>query len=276
MSDSSFFVSRSGKKSEGPFSQTDLKRKLKSGDLAYTDYLWVPEGEEWRMLAEYFASDFPPPTEPPPGISVSEEKKLGDRTFGGETFTQDLGISNEPIWFLYRDNTKFGPYRYLELVRLLQTNACAPDDFVWKPGFQDWTRVRHCGEFEESVLRKLVHLRNFGAEKVFIQRRFPRVPYDSEVILHDEKRVVFGAARSLSEGGAFLEVGKVTHGKGDRIKIHFTPGAVTVPFNCIAEVTMVSKGPPAGYNVKFIYLEEEDRKRIAQYAETVVSSRTAG
>jgi hypothetical protein len=51
---------------------------------------------------------------------------------------------------------------------------------------------------------------------------------------------------------------------------------VAIPFNCIAEVTMVSKGAPVGYNVKFIYLEEEDRKRIAQYAETVVSSRSAG
>lgn len=276
MSDVTYFVSHLGKKPDGPFTHSELKRRLKAGELAYTDYIWSPDGEEWQMLAAHFSGDFPPPKEPPPGISVSGDKKLGEREFASDTFSQDLGISNEPIWFLYRDNTKFGPYRYLELVRLLQTNACAPDDFVWKPGFQDWTRVRHCAEFEEQVLRKLVHLRNFSAEKVFIERRFPRVPYESEVILHDEKRVVFGAARSLSEGGAFLEVSKPTHVKGDRIKIHFTPGAVAVPFNCIAEVTMVSKGPPAGYNVKFIYLEEEDRKRISQYAESVVSSRSAG
>jgi hypothetical protein len=245
-----------------------LKQKLKAGELAYTDYLWAPDQEAWRMLAEQFAGDFPPPVEPPPGVKASGAKKLKEREYEPETFSQDIGISNESIWFLYRDNTKFGPYRYLELVRLLQTNACAPDDFVWKPGFEDWARLRQCPEFEEPVLRKLVHLRNFGSEKVFIQRRFPRVPYESEVILHDDKRVVFGAARSLSEGGAFLEVAKPTHAKGDRIKIHFTPGAVTVPFNCIAEVTQVSKGEPSGYNVKFIYLEEEDRKRISQYAES--------
>lgn len=270
MSESTFFVSHAGS-SLGPFSLADVKRQLGSGTLAYTDYLWAPEQEAWVMLAERFAADFPPPKEPPTGVVVTGEKKLQERAFGGETFSQDLGISNEPIWFLYRDNTKFGPYRYLELVRLLQTNACAPDDFVWKPGFDDWTRVRHCQEFDELVLRKLAHLRNLGTEKIFIQRRFPRVPYESEVILHDEKRVVFGAARSLSEGGAFLEVSKPSHQKGDRIKVHFTPGAVAVPFNCIAEITQVVKGPPAGYNVKFIYLEEDDRKRIAQYAEQVAS-----
>ena len=270
MSDVTFFVSQAGKPA-GPFSTQELKRKLKAGELSYTDFLWQSDQESWRMMADYFSADFPPPKEPPPGVQVSGEKKLTERQFGGETFAQDLGISNEPIWFLFRDNTKFGPYRYLELVRLLQTNACAPDDFIWKPGFDDWTRLRNCPDFDEPVLRKLVHLRNFGTEKVFIQRRFPRIPYESEVILHDEKRVIFGAARSLSEGGAFLEVAKPTHTKGDRIKIHFTPGAVAVPFNCIAEVTQVSKGPPSGYNVKFIYLEEDDRKRIAQYAETVVA-----
>lgn len=273
MSDLSYFVSHSGKPL-GPFSTQDLKKKLKAGDLAYTDYLWHPDHQAWHMLAGFFSADFPPPRDPPAGIKV-DEAKLKEREYASETFSQDLGISNEPIWFLYRDNTKFGPYRYLELVRLLQTNACAPDDFIWKPGFEDWTRLRHCPEFEDPVLKKLVHLRNFGTEKIFVQRRFPRVPYESEVILHDEKRVIFGAARSLSEGGAFLEVNKITHVKGDRIKVHFTPGGVGVPFNCIAEVTQVSKGPPTGYNVKFIYLEEEDRKRIAQYTDTIVS-RTAG
>lgn len=269
MSEQNLFVSHEGK-TLGPFSSADLKKKVKGGEFSYTDYLWLAEDSEWRMLANYFVAEFPPPREPPPGVKVVE-KKLKEKEFSSESFSQELGISNEPIWFLYKDNTKFGPYRFLELVRLLQTNACGGDDFVWKPGFEDWTRLRLCPEFEEKTLKKLAHLKNFGTEKVFIQRRFPRVPYQSEVILHDEKRVIFGAAKSLSEGGAFLEVGKTTHVKGDRIKIHFTPGAVSTPFNCIAEVTQVIKGPPSGYNVKFIYLEEDDRKRIAQYADSVVS-----
>ncbi len=274
MPDKAYFVSHSGA-SEGPYSRSEVKKKLSAGALQFTDYLWLPEAEEWQLLAAFFQADFPPPKDPPAGIKVDQQKKLKEREFNAESFSQELGISNESIWFLYRDNTKFGPYRYLELVRLLQTNASSRDDFVWKPGFEDWTRVKHCPEFEELVLDKLAHLKNFGTEKVFIQRRFPRVPYESEVILHDDKRVIFGAARSLSEGGAFVEVNKPSHSKGDRIKIHFTPGAVAVPFNCIAEITQVSKGPPAGYNVKFIYLEEEDRKRIAQYADQVVS-RSAG
>ena len=273
LSESSFFVSHSGK-AVGPFSEAEIEKKLKAKDFSYTDYLWQPAQESWLMLATYFSTDFPPPRDPPPGITVSAEK-LEKREFAADSFSQEIGISNESIWFLYRDNTKFGPYRFLELVRLLQTNACAPDDFVWKPGFEDWVRLRQCQEFEETVLRKLVHLRNLSTEKIFVQRRFPRVPYESEVILHDEKRVIFGSVKSLSEGGAFLEVGKPTHQKGDRIKVHFTPGKVNVPFNCIAEVTQVTKGDPAGYNVKFIYLEEEDRKRIAQYAESVMS-RSAG
>lgn len=263
MADQSFFVFHGGK-AQGPLSKSEVSKKAKAGDYHWTDYLWV-DGE-WCMLAEFFRADFPAPTEPPPGVSVKERKL---EPYEKDVFSGDVGISNEPIWFLYKDNTKFGPYRYLELVRLLQTNACSREDFVWKPGFQDWVRLRQAEEFQDKTLDRLVHMKNFGVEKVFVKRRFPRVPYESEVILHDEKKVVFGAAKSLSEGGAFVEVSRPTHVKGDRIKLHFTPGNLSMPFNCIAEVTQVSKGSPAGYNVKFIYLEEEDRKRIAQYADKV-------
>jgi hypothetical protein len=270
LSKQDLFVSHEGK-ILGPFPASEIRQKLRSADLSFTDYVWFSEREEWQFLAQFFSQEFPPPSEPPPGHVSNPEKRLEDRPFSGESFSQEVGISNEPIWFLYRDNTKFGPYRYLELVRLLQTNACGPDDFIWKPGLEDWMRLRQCPEFEEPVLRKMAHLRSFGAEKIFLQRRFPRVPYQSEVILHDEQRVIFGSALSLSEGGAFLEVSKLSHSKGDRIKVHFTPGAVSTPFNCIAEITQVAKGPPSGYNVKFIYLEEDDRKRIAQYADSVVA-----
>ena len=132
MSEPSFFVSHSGRKSEGPFTAQELKKKLKSGDLLYTDYLWVPELDEWCMLAQHFSGDFPPPKEPPPGITVSE-KKIQEREYRAETFSQDLGISNEPIWFLYRDNTKFGPYRYLELVRLLRRTPVLPTTSYGSP-----------------------------------------------------------------------------------------------------------------------------------------------
>ncbi len=263
LADVAFTIYKDGKHA-GPFTRVELARKLKSGDLAYTDYLWDTQEQDWRMLADFFRRDFPAPKEPPPGVDA-KPKNL--KSFEGETFSQDVGISNEPIWFVFKDNTKFGPYRYLEVVRLLQTNACTQEDFVWKPGFDDWIRLNQTPEFTDNVLKKLSHMKNFAVEKVFIQRRFPRVPYDSEVILHDEKRVVFGSAKSLSEGGAFLEVARPTHVKGDRIKIHFTPGELTVPFNCIAEITQVTKTEPRGYNVKFIYLEEEDRKRIAKFAE---------
>lgn len=271
MSEVVFFVSRAGTAVQGPFSKRDLSKKLQNNELLYTDYLWNENQQSWEMLAQFFSHDFPPPKDPPPGVKTTKKKEVL-REFKENTFSQDVGISNEPIWFLFKDNTKFGPYRYLELVRLLQTNACAPDDFLWKPGFSDWQRLRACPEFSESVLKKMVHLKNISSEKVFVQRRFPRVPYDGEVILHDDNKVLFGEVRSLSEGGAFLEVPKPTHQQGDRLKIHFTPGAVKVPFNCIAEVTQVSKSAPAGYNVKFIYLEEEDRKRISEYAKSVAGT----
>jgi hypothetical protein len=273
VSDVTFFVFRDGKP-QGPWTKQTIRQKIKGGDLVFTDYVWVTNQDSWKMLAYFFIEEFPVPQEPPPGIKPSFRKSSsaeGLREFSGTSFTEEVGISNESIWFLYKDKSKFGPYRYLEIVSLLQKNACTAEDFVWKPGLDDWQRMRLTPEFAEDILEKLAHMKNFSMEKVFIQRRFPRVPYDSEVIIHDDQRVLFGAAKKISEGGAFLEVEKPTHQKGDRLKLHFTPGGVQVPFNCIAEVITVSKTAPIGYSVKFIYLEEEDRKRIAAFADSSAS-----
>lgn len=268
MADREYFASHDGR-IEGPHSTAELRKKLAKSELSYVDHAWDSDREAWVMLAFLFAGDFPPPTNPPAGVKVTGKGKGAVlKEFKSESFGEEVGISNEPIWFLYREQQKFGPYRYLEIISLLQLSTCGPDDFIWKPGFADWQRIRACPDFAEPVLKKLAGMKkHMTAEKVFIERRFPRVPYDTEVILHDDQRVMFGNAKSLSEGGAFVEVPKVSHQKGDRLKLHFTPGDISAPFNCIAEVTQVSKQKPVGYNVKFIYLEEDDRKRIAKFAD---------
>lgn len=274
MPDTALYVSHAGK-SEGPWTKLVIRQKISKGELAFTDYVWVSEEDSWKMLANFFVSEFPAPIESPSGVKTKAKKPVAAeaqslKEYGKENFSEEIGISNESIWFLYKDQSKFGPYRYLELIELLQKKACTSEDFVWKPGLPDWQRIRLTPEFSDELLKKLSSMKNISVEKVFIQRRFPRVPYDSEVIIHDDSRVVFASAKKISEGGAFLEVAQPTHTKGDRLKLHFTPGGVQVPFNCIAEVTAVNKGEHAGYSVKFIYLEEEDRKRIAEFAASLV------
>ena len=265
MNEQQFYVSHAGKV-EGPFSKKDIRKRLEKQELAFHDYVWLNEESEWAFLTRFFQADYPPPLTPPSGIA-EKSKKPKLKEFSEDTFAQNIGISNEPVWFVYREQTKFGPYRYLEVVRLLQKKDCSSDDFIWKPGFADWQKIAATSEFAEKVLQKMLHVKHFGSEQIFVERRFPRIPYDGEVILHDDQRVLFGSAKQLSEGGAFVEVPRPTHQKGDRLKIHFTPGQMKAPFNCIAEITQVTKTKPVGYCLKFIYLEEEDRKRIAKFAQ---------
>lgn len=255
----------------GPFSVDEIKNKLSKGEISYVDYVWLNDESAWTMLAHYFASDFPSPTEYPKALAQQqtsgESPKL--KEFDKKAFEGGAGISNEPIWFVYKNGQKMGPYRYLEFVQLLQKNECTRDDFIWKPGMDDWQRVNTVYEYSKEILEKLENMKDsgkYGLYNIFVKRRFPRVPYDSEVIIHDNSTVIFGEAISLSEGGAFINVSNPSHQRGDRLKLHFTPGGVKVPFNCLAEIINVSRGDTPGYTVKFIYLEEEDRKRVSEYA----------
>lgn len=282
MAKKGFYVSHQGK-TLGPWSLEEIQSSLTKNEITYVDYLWNPEENCWQMLALYFQAEFQPPAAPPPGVKKSDvqpaktkaaspalpQQSPDLRKFTGNSFDQSFGISNESIWFLYKEKEKYGPYRFLEVVQLLQEKKCEAADFVWKPGFNDWERIRNVPEFSADILKKLANVKSLNGlnlDTVFIKRQFPRVPYDTEVILHDDKQVVIGNATTISEGGAFVRVAKPTHQRGDRLKLHFSAAGVPVPFNCIAEVTQVCKTEPTGYCLKFIYLEEEDQDRIAKFA----------
>lgn len=297
MAKKGFYVSHQGK-TLGPWELSDLEAELHQGGISYVDYVWAPEVPTWQMLAVYFQDRYPAPTTPPPGVKISTEtqttisvaapaaaEKKGKmppaispdlKRYQQNAFDQQFGISNESIWFLYRDKEKYGPYRFLEIVQLLQERKCEQTDFIWKPGMNDWERLRNVAEFSADILARLSNVKSFNGinlDTVFIKRQFPRVPYDSEVILHDDRQVVVGSATTISEGGAFVRVARPTHQRGDRLKLHFSAAGVALPFNCIAEVTQVCKTEPAGYCLKFIYLEQEDQERIAKYASKEVRAK---
>lgn len=298
MAKNGFYVSHKSA-TLGPLSEADIRGQLKKQELAFTDYVWLPDQEQWQMLALHFVSDFPAPTAPPDGVEMSGGANTAAvaavpveatsqpattakavpqgppdlKKYDKSAFNQEFGISNEQIWFVYRDKEKYGPYRFLEMVHLLQEQKVERTDFIWKPGMNDWERVRDVPEYGQDILEKLSDAKDFQGvdmKTIFIQRAFPRVPYDSEVILHDDQQVVIGAATTLSEGGAFVEVPNPVHKRGDRLKLHFSAAGVPVPFNCIAEVTQVCKTEPTGYCLKFIYLGQDDQKRIQKFAEKEV------
>ncbi len=283
-----FFVSHQNK-TLGPWSLDEIQAGLKKGEISYVDFIWNPADEQWQLLAMYFHGQFQPPPAPPEGYKPTQSaasapgKPLPQavpnlKKYASTSFDQSFGISNESIWFLYKDKEKYGPYRFLEIVQLLQERKCDPADFVWKPGFNDWERIRAVPEFSTEILSRLSNVKTLSGislETVFIKRQFPRVPYDGEVILHDDKQVVIGSATTISEGGAFVRVAKPVHARGDRLKLHFSAAGVPVPFNCIAEVTQVCKTEPMGYCLKFIYLEEDDQNRIAQFAQSETHSKEA-
>ena len=236
MAKDGLYISRGGK-TLGPLSDTELQGQLKKNEINYTDYIWDSASESWQMLAVYFENTFAPPSAPPKGLKSSDGKSAATKTkskvpapdlkkYAKAEFNQEFGISNESIWFLYRDKEKYGPYRFLEIVHILQEQKCEKSDFIWKPGFNDWERIRNVPEFSANILDSFASVKNFGGvnlDTVFIKRAFPRVPYDSEVILHDDHQVVIGSATTISEGGAFVQVPNPSHNRGDRLKLHFSP-----------------------------------------------------
>ncbi len=49
-------------------------------------------------------------------------------------------------WYISREGDSQGPYRREEVARMLQQGQLLPQDFVWAPGLEDWSRAaQHFG-----------------------------------------------------------------------------------------------------------------------------------
>lgn len=121
-------------------------------------------------------------------------------------------------WFVLKNEEKFGPFSYREMIQLLQENTVYPFDFVWTEGMEIWTPLAEVTEFSPAKLAKLVETEDVGS--AFAKRRFPRVEVTLPVLLHNDRHFGTGTISSLSQGGALVTVDLPTLLPNDRVLVH--------------------------------------------------------
>lgn len=246
----------------GPFNEEEAGNLVASGHVSFA--AWVFSGDTWHRLAaiEQLASRHPEfealPTHTPDKKTAKTEivRSAPAAPVGG------TALSTEAVWFFIRDKKKFGPYSAGDIISQVQRKELAPGAFVWRPGFSTWQRMSQVGEFMASTLKGSAK----ALEKVdvLVKRKYPRAPYEVDVIAHDNARAIEAKSMVIGEGGLFLATPKPMHAVGTRLKLHFREGG-TLAFNAIAEVISVVRGDSPGYCMRFVAVSDVDRKRIAKY-----------
>ncbi len=235
---------------QGPLSVQDILARLHRGDLQWTDCLYDEEKKDWVYLLEHPL--FMRQMTEQPSQPLAEEKK-----------------QEETDWYVLRDANRYGPFTYLELVKMLQQRKLFEYDYVWhRSEMQAWQRISELAQFSAEKIKSLVSSGEAGPD-VFYRRRHARAEYGASILLHDNKALWRGTSMEISAGGAglVLESGEINIGQN--LFLHFKAGDGVPPFN--ANCTVISKHETPEnkyrYGVKFTSISQSVQVAIKKYTD---------
>jgi len=255
-----YYFSKEGKQL-GPWSVTEGLSQIKSGSMGWADYIYDESQSDWVLLSEHplFKASF---NADKPEATKVEAAPVPLKSGTGAEVDKD--------WFVLKGENKYGPFSYLEIVRLLQEKNLFEYDFVWNRELPSWIRVSECASFSAEKIKELHASKEPYVDEIFFQRRHARAKYAASVIVHNNKILWKGRSLEVSAGGAGLLLDTTKIDPGQTIFLHFKVGDDVPPFNAVCSV--VSKqiqptGHEVKYGVKFTHISREIQDAIKTYTQ---------
>jgi hypothetical protein len=282
-----WYIAQNGE-SVGPFKAQTIFERLEQKTLSWMDLVWSEKLGDWKRLCDVdaFRREVPKPPAPParkppaPPQAPSEPK----------------------IWFLYYNDTQYGPFGESEVVNYLKIGKIHGKVFAWKEGQDKWERLDALAPFEKEIKKPAAQAA--PPEKPFLQpdakkektkggdkgktpepvkvqvgmgassvkesdrRVAPRAPLIARVLLTDENTVVTGMCRDLSVGGMQVLADRVPGEVGAILKMNIVPtqDPDIKPFATEAVIVRVFEDR-RGFSVVFQNLEDSARKSIEKFLE---------
>lgn len=176
-------------------------------------------------------------------------------------------------WYILKWDNKYGPFSYVEVVKMLQGKSVFEFDYIWRNGEDNWKRIAEVKDFDSSNIKDLYNQKEDPAVKdSFFRRRHERKAFNGSIIIHDNDRVWKGDAIEISEGGAGIVMKNSLIKPGEKIFLHVKPGDNVPPFNAICEVVskkftkeVNSREAPVKYGVKFLKIHSAHLEHIKEY-----------
>lgn len=278
-----YYVSHAGNQM-GPYAVDDILKLVTEGTLSPLDYVYDDAHQDWILFLEHPVLNekvkaLKPKAPPAPSTqNAAAEQAAEEHKVSVKKATQNLKVSPELSeimgheWFVLKGENRFGPYTYVDVIKMLQQGVVFEFDFAWHQGLENWQRIAEMKAFSHSNIKTLKETVLPEVSEAFFRRRHKRVQFGGTILVHDNKSVWRAKAIEISEGGAGIVMENSMCSPGQQLYLHFKPGDGVPPFNAICEV--VSKGydgdvknpnAPIKYGVKFKTVSPEAHKFIQEY-----------
>jgi len=187
------------------------------------------------------------------------------------TITAPVVSSRSPAlvreWYYLQGQAPIGAFTYLEMIRLLQFKKIGEKSILWKTGMLEWAPKNSFTEFHPSTIGQILHSGVPGIKNYFSPRKFNRISFKANFIIHDEEILWRAQSSELSPGGMGLMIDlkqRPTNFKlGQELFIHQTSRAGGFSINARGVICCLENGSKMGDSLK-LGLEFVDISKYTQ------------
>lgn len=275
---------------QGPWKLEDIVEGLSTGQFAATDHVYIEETETWAPLMDWQPAreqlkkkianqkmpkidmaNITPPTKETVVATPKPTKKATTSAPSMETANFDV-----PEWVAMTSmKQEVAGLSTREVIQMLQSKELQEFDMIRRSDITDWKRIAEHPYFSRDAIKKLIS--TDPKKWPFAKRKFPRIPFKTDVFVHDTQRVFQGQSYEGGEGGSGLVIMNSVLMPGDQILIHFmgAPSAGIPAFNAECEIVSKSFVPglrdarsPVQYGVRFLKIDSRVEKEVSKFFKT--------
>ncbi len=271
-----FYVAQSGE-TKGPFSVEQIIEQVRAKTLDLVDYCYDEKQEDWIELGKHPVIGeqvLEAVNNTLSGVKTTNPEEM-ENTVVEKTIVEQQKAVSDPAdfeWYVLKGESKFGPFAYRDIVRMLQEKSIFEFDYVWNQNLTTWKRVAELSEFSPESIRDLKDSGSEEISEIFFRRRHVRVGFLSSIIVHDNRHVWKGKSIEVSAGGAGLVIENAMLQPGQTLYLHFKPADGLPPFNAVCEVVskqymkgVKDKKTPIRYGVKFTSINTQAQRNLHDF-----------
>lgn len=267
----------------GPLRATDVYEKIVQQQLSWAHYIWREGQTDWKRICDVKTFQIAVPHQPTKSIqkeiiSVKKEKDKRVAKRPGPPPPPLPGEESSPLhvkcWYLYYNDTQFGPFSKGEIQQFLKTGKIHSKVFIWKDGMKNWERIERLSEFQGSQRPQTARPVALQPQSPVEQRLHPRRPLVAKILMSDEQALIVGVCRDVSIGGMQVLTEKAPGRIGTKLKMNISPSSQDSekqiePFMAEGEIVRILEDG-RGFSFRFYRLNERARQAIEAYIESSI------
>jgi PilZ domain/GYF domain 2 len=261
----------------GPVSASDVYERVTSQEISWAHFVWKPGQAEWKRLCDVKSFQGAVPRQPAkklqnevkegskPNMKSSAQvmKTAQGRSEKGTGSSEKAKPASQRAWFLYYNDTQFGPFTKEEIENFLSVGKVTPRVHAWKTGMTNWTRLKDIEIFGDA---ESAPAKTTKAQQKKEQRTAPRRPMVAKILMHNNRSVTEAMCRDISVGGMQVLTDELPGAVGAKIRLNVSMGAMD-PFVAEGEIVRILEDS-RGFSFRFNRLSEGAKKAIEKYIQS--------